>query len=65
MTALEKNLVVEKIIHEHCSYGECVECGFFNPNDDTDGTYFCHARDLNGNIPYSEKWHMGSAMLSD
>lgn len=64
MKKLEKELVVKEIIKEHCSLGQCDECGFFNPNDDTDGMHFCHARDVHGLVPYDEKWHMGTAMLS-
>jgi hypothetical protein len=65
MNCLEKNVILRKIVQEHCSIGECDECGFFNPNDNTDGVHFCHARDADSNIPFYENWNMHTAMLSD
>ena len=63
MTALEKKIGVARVLHHMCSYGECEDCEFFNPNDETDGTYWCGIRDMNGNIPYNEEWDMHSAMI--
>ena len=65
MRDFEKEMIVEEIIKKHCTDRDCDRCGFFNPYDDTDGINFCHARDFAGNVPYSEKWFMRSALLSD
>ena len=65
MTSLEKQTQVKDVLYHMCAYGEgCSECRFFNPEDITDGDYFCYMRDYNGYIPTSEDWHMGSAMIS-
>ena len=63
MTSLEKKIGVERVIKHMCSYGECEECEFFNPKDETDGTYWCGIRDEDGNIPHTTEWDMDSAML--
>lgn len=63
MTALEKKIGVRNALHHICCYGECEDCEFFNPNDETDGEHWCGIRDMNGNIPYNEKWDINSAMI--
>ncbi len=66
MTSLEKQKQVKDVLYHMCAYGEgCPECRFFDAEDTTDGDYFCCIRDGAGNIPTSENWDMGSAMLSD
>lgn len=64
MTALEKKMQVSDVLYHMCAYGDsCEDCRFFNPEDTTDGDYFCHIRDHSGNVPTSEGWHMGTAMV--
>lgn len=64
MTGLEKIIAVRNLVCEMCSCTGCVDCDFFNPEDATDGEYFCHLRDIENNVPYNEGWHMESAMVS-
>ena len=64
MTGLEKSIAVKNLVREACSCSACVDCQFFNPEDETDGNYWCFLRDAEGRIPYRHDWHMESAMLN-
>ena len=66
MTALEKKIQVKDVLYHMCAYDEgCQICRFFNPEDNTDGDFFCTIRDNAKRIPTDENWNMDSAMLSD
>ena len=64
MTGLEKSIEVKKMVSEVCSCSACVDCRFFNPEDTTDGNYWCFLRDIDGRVPHEDRWHMESAMLN-
>ena len=64
MTALEKQIQVKDVLYYMCGYEQgCPDCRFFNPEDDTDGHFFCHIRDDKGYIPFNEDWNMNTAMI--
>lgn len=63
MTSLEKKIGVRNALHRMCSYSDCDGCEFFNPDDESDGMYWCGIRDINGNVPSDEKWDMNTAMI--
>ena len=66
MTRLEKQREVKDVLYHMCAYGDgCSDCRFFNPEDDTDGDYFCAIRDHEERIPTDDAWCMQTAMLSD
>ena len=63
MTALEKQNNVKEVLSRMCGYGEgCSECDFFDPDDSTDGEFFCAIRDSENLIPFDDDWNIGSAM---
>lgn len=57
-----KKYKLRKVIVKMCSYSGCDECEFFEPEDDTDGEYFCDIRDKDNKIPYHNGWDMESAL---
>lgn len=63
MTTLEKKVGVRNTLRNACGYMGCEDCEFFDPNDTTDGEYWCGIRDVNENIPFHENWDMNSAMI--
>ncbi len=66
MTALEKQDKTRAVLRHNCIYGDgCPECDFFNPEDETDGEFFCSIRDSKKLIPFDDEWDMSSAMISD
>lgn len=65
MTAKEKQKNLSKHIIRMCSHSDCNECDFFEPEDTTDGEYFCAIRDKDENVPYYMGWDMRSAMKDD
>lgn len=40
-------------------------CEFFEPEDATDGKYFCSIRDFESRTPDEEMWDMSSTVISD
>lgn len=50
------------LVQHECSISGCGECHYFEPEDDTDGEYFCGIRDKDNKIPYYTDWDMSSAM---
>ena len=46
-----------------CWYGDCDDCEFFEPTDDTDGDFFCAIRDKHEEVPFREGWDMSSAFM--
>ena len=66
MTSLEKEIKVKEVLSYNCGYGDgCEECEFFNPDDTTDGEFFCAIRDSKNLIPFDDGWDMNSAMISN
>ena len=66
MTSLEKKEKVKEVLNHMCRYGDgCPECTFFEPEDATDGKYFCSIRDFESRTPDEEMWDMSSAVISD
>ena len=64
MTALEKQSKLKEVLYRMCGNG-CLECDFFDPDDETDGEFWCSIRDKENLIPYDDEWDMTSAMISD
>ena len=58
MTQEEKMKALEKAVVRQCTYGECDGCKYFEPEDDSDGEYFCGIRDNEHRIPYHKRWNM-------
>lgn len=46
-----------------CEYGDCDDCEFFEPTDDTDGDFFCAIRDKQEEVPFRVGWDMESAFM--
>lgn len=66
MTTLEKQSKVKKVLSRMCGYGDgCPDCEFFNPEDKTDGDYWCFIRDSEKRIPFDDDWDINSAMIGD
>lgn len=66
MTSLEKQRKVKEVLYLNCGYGNgCEDCDFFNPEDYTDGEFFCAIRDKEHLIPFDDEWDMNSAMISN
>lgn len=63
MDSLEKKAKVKEVLSRMCGYGEgCPDCDFFDPDDSTDGEFFCAIRDSDDLIPFDDEWDMESAM---
>ena len=62
---MKKTVLVEEVVREMCNACICMDCAFYNPEDATDGEYFCHIRDGKKHIPVTYEWDMHSAMISD
>lgn len=62
MTQEEKMKALEKALDNKCSYGDCVDCEFFEPEDATDGDNFCGIRDKKDRVPYHKGWNMKEAL---
>lgn len=62
MTYKEKMQSLEDHMCNYCSYNPCDECEFFEPEDDTDGNYFCGIRDNNKKIPFHKGWNVNEGL---
>lgn len=65
MDSLEKKAKVKEVLSRMCGYGdECPDCVFFDPEDTTDGEFWCAIRDSENLIPFDDEWDVESAMMA-
>lgn len=62
MTQKEKLKALSDALQYKCNCECCVDCNFFEPEDDTDGDYFCGIRDNTKKIPWKKGWNMKTAL---
>lgn len=56
-----KREILIELISDNCVSG-CEDCSFFDPEDDTDGRYFCSIRDRKKRCPEDSEWDFESGM---
>lgn len=60
---MSKQLMLRNHLRKMCEYGDCDDCEFFEPTDDTDGCFFCAIRDKHEEVPFRVGWDMESAFM--